>query len=233
MALLIRGLIKQFKSPIVLFGVGYNQNLQSPDFTKRQNDSVRVLTDSASLITVRDSVTAEYLKSIGASSILMCDPAIFLSEIDSNMILKDNSRLKIGINLAQHGWDRQEQLTDKIVKIYANLIKKLSHPNARFYYFMHEPNEERIIEMFKVRGVSFEGIVRTDDSHKLKATYGKVDLTISMMLHSTILAFGAGTPSISIGYDKKNASFMQLTRQDNRHISVDISQQCCTRRNIL
>jgi polysaccharide pyruvyl transferase WcaK-like protein len=48
-----------------------------------------------------------------------------------------------------------------------------------------------------------------------------MDITISMMLHSTILAFASGVPSISLGYDKKNKSFMQLTGQSNRYLDIN------------
>src|SRR6185437_9215529 len=99
-------LIKQFKSPIVLFGVGYNQNLKAPDLTKRQNDSTKMLADSASLITARDEETVGVLKDLGVNSTLMCDPAIFLSEVDSDLIHSDSTHLNVGINLAQHGWHR-------------------------------------------------------------------------------------------------------------------------------
>jgi polysaccharide pyruvyl transferase WcaK-like protein len=42
-----------------------------------------------------------------------------------------------------------------------------------------------------------------------------------MMLHSTILAFGANVPAVCIGYDKKNLSFMQLTGQERRYIEAN------------
>jgi len=215
-------LIEQINTPIVLFGVGYNHNLGAPEFSKRQLKSVVTLSGKSALQLVRDEVTYDFLKQHGIDSTLMCDPAIFLQEIDSGLIKKDDDVLRVGINMARHGWNNQRKLKNKLVEVYSDFITKARQEQpVRFYYFVHQPNELLYVELFKKRGIVFDGIINTTDARKLKGAYKNVDITVSMMLHSTILAFGSGVPAICIGYDKKNLSFMEMTGQKDNYINVN------------
>jgi polysaccharide pyruvyl transferase WcaK-like protein len=215
--------INSIERPVALFGVGYNQNLHAKNLNNAQVKSVVTLSNKARVLTVRDEMTQNFLKDIGVDSSLMCDPAIFLSEKKVDFQIRDDDSLKIGINLAHHGWTDMNIMTERIVDCYTSLIKEYHKlpKNVQFIYFMHEPGEKYIIERFNSNGIFFDLIIQAKDSRELKYAYRKMDFTISMMLHSTVLAFGAGTPSISIGYDKKNKSFMKLTNQQSRYISID------------
>jgi len=44
----------------------------------------------------------------------------------------------------------------------------------------------------------------------MKYIYEKLDLVISMMLHSSIFAYSSGTNFINIAYNEKNYAFMRL-----------------------
>jgi polysaccharide pyruvyl transferase WcaK-like protein len=50
----------------------------------------------------------------------------------------------------------------------------------------------------------------------LRWFYGELDLMLSMMLHSSILAFAAGTPVVNLAYDDKNRAFMADTGHPER-----------------
>lgn len=213
-------LIKRIKTPIVLFGVGYNHNLGAPEFSKRQMTSVQALSGKARLIAVRDRVTHDFLKTQGVSSSLMCDPAIFLSE-GKSAIPKHGSVINVGINMARHGWNNQKALQGRLLDSYAELILAIRKQQpANIYYFVHHPNELKYVELLRNRGVIFDGVVNAG-ARETKAAYKRMDVTVSMMLHSTILAFGAGTPTLCVGYDKKNLAFMRLTGQEENYVSVN------------
>jgi polysaccharide pyruvyl transferase WcaK-like protein len=215
-------LIKRINTPIVVFGVGYNHNLGALEFNKRQLKSVVTLGRKVNLQSVRDQETYNFLKRSGINSILMCDPAIFLHDIDSGIIKKSDKSLKIGINMARHGWNNQKLLQDKIIQAYSEFIDNArKEHSAQFYYFVHQPNELLYIELLKKRGIVFDGIVSTTDARELKGAYRNMDITVSMMLHSSILAFGANVPTICVGYDKKNLTFMKMTGQEKNYVSVN------------
>ena len=216
------GFIRKIKTPMSIIGVGYNHNLGAPDFTKRQLDSVKTLSAQASLQSVRDSRTVEFLKQQNINTELMCDPAIFLSERDTGLIKPKAGVLHIGLNIARHGWNNQNKLKDILVDTYYEAVKYIqSKQKAQVYYMIHQPNEQYYVDALREKGIKFAGIIQVSDARELKAAYAHLDFTISMMLHSTILAFGAGVPSISIGYDEKNLAFMKMTGQMERYISVN------------
>lgn len=214
--------IRKIKTPMSIIGVGYNHNLGAPDFTRRQLDSVKTLSSQASLQSVRDSRTVEFLKQQNIDAELMCDPAIFLSEHDTGLINRKAGVLNIGLNIARHGWNNQNKLKDVLVDTYYESVKHIqSKQKAQVYYMMHQPNEQYYVDALREKGVKFAGIIQVSDARELKAAYAHLDFTISMMLHSTILAFGAGVPSINIGYDDKNLAFMKMTGQLKRYVSVN------------
>ena len=184
-------LIESITTPIVLFGVGYNHNLGAPEFSERQLNSVHTLAHKARIQAVRDKVTHDFLKRHGIESAIMCDPAIFLSEIDQQDDM-DGGTLKIAINMARHGWNNQAALQDRIVDAYAELIQNIKKQQpSRFYYFVHQPNELKYVDLLQKKGITFDGIVNAS-ARETKSAYRRVDVSVSMMLHSSILAFGAG-----------------------------------------
>ncbi len=214
--------IRKITTPISIVGVGYNHNLGSPDFSERQLESVRTISSQATLQSVRDSRTVDFLKEQGIEAELMCDPAIFLSERDTGLVTRREGTVNVGVNIARHGWNNQDKLKDALVDAYYEAIRRIgSAQKARFYYMMHQPNERYYVDALRQRGVEFAGVINVSDARELKGAYANLDFTISMMLHSTILAFGAGVPSINVGYDDKNIAFMRMTGQAHRYVGVD------------
>ena len=214
--------IPKIKTPMSIIGVGYNHNLGAPDFTKRQLESVRTLSSQANLQSVRDSRTVDFLKEQNINAELMCDPAIFLSERDTGLVKRKPGVINVGLNIARHGWNNQNKLKDILIDTYYQAVKQIqSKQKARIYYMMHQPNEQYYIDALQEKGIEFAGIIQVADARELKGAYANLDFTISMMLHSTILAFGAGVPSINVGYDDKNLAFMQMTGQAKRYVSVN------------
>lgn len=215
-------LINQIQTPIVIFGAGYNHNFGAGEFTSHQLESVKALGLRAKLQSVRDLNTQTFLQRLGVSSELVGDPAMFLERASIAQLsdLKTDGP-RVAINIASHGWKQQLQFESLLIEAYVAMIQTLKRDyNAIVYYFIHHPGEHMVVEQLKSRGITFEEVINTP-ARETKAHYGSMDLTISMMLHSTILAFGEGVPSICIGYDDKNKEFMDLTGQSGRYIRVD------------
>jgi polysaccharide pyruvyl transferase WcaK-like protein len=214
-------IIELIKKPIAVFGVGYNHNIGAKPFTARQAKSVQILSQRAALQTVRDENTIEFLRSFDINSAqLMCDPAIFLSERDTGLV-KKTARFAIGVNLARHGWNRENHLQERLIQTYTKVFQQLQKSyDVEFFYMMHQPKEQIYYEAFKHADIPIS-LVKTDDARELKAAYSKLDISLSMMLHSSILAFGAGVPIVEVGYDLKNEAFMELIGQRDLYTTVD------------
>jgi polysaccharide pyruvyl transferase WcaK-like protein len=214
--------IERITVPIVVYGAGYNQNTGVADLNPAQKESVRLLGRKAKLQGVRDEGTRDFLSSIGVQSDLIGDPAMFLQgQGDVARAPRGKKRLVVGLNIAAHGWSKQAELLPSLVKTYAQFAKAFAaeHPEAQFMYCMHYPNESQVVDMLRAEGVQIAQVIQGDARH-LKQAYEGMDLVVSMMLHASILAFGAGTPVISVGYDVKNESFMELTGQRQRFTKV-------------
>jgi len=214
-------LIQRIQKPLVVFGVGYNQNIGSKAFTKKQAESVRVLSSQATLQMIRDYNTQDFLQTCGVDSAeIMCDPAIFLSERNAGLVQK-TKKLAIGINMARHGWDRQSEMEQQFIETYTQICKTVAERHdAQFFYMMHQPKERVYFDALKDTGIDIS-LVQTDDARELKAAYAQLDVSLSMMLHSSILAFGAGTPIVEVGYDLKNEAFMKLIGQEDLYTTID------------
>lgn len=211
-------LIRRINTPLVIFGAGYNHNFQSAQFNSRQIESIKTLGQKARMHGVRDINTVDFLKKHGVTAELVGDPAMFLKKATNKSRPKE---ITIGINIAAHGWKQQSVYQSLLVDTYADMIKRIKqHHHVAFRYFVHHPAEHEIIEALQQKGVVFASVVDSD-ARSTKAEYATVAFTVSMMLHSTILAFGEGKPAIAVGYDDKNKSFMDLTHQSKRYTRVD------------
>lgn len=210
-------LIDSISVPIVVVGAGLNRNTGSAPFSAEQVESIVALGTRAKLQSVRDYNTLEFLRQYGVRSEMTGDPAMFLK---TDPVKKAGGGLRIGLNIAAHGWKQQTQYEDAIVIAYADMAKKLAtEQGAVFKYFIHHPGELRAIELLRRQGVKFEEII-SGDARTVKAAYAGVDLAVSMMLHSTIFAFGEGVPVVCVGYDDKNRAFMELTGQLGQFVPV-------------
>jgi polysaccharide pyruvyl transferase WcaK-like protein len=214
-------LIKSIEIPIVLYGIGYIRNLGDRGLNGGQVESIRLLNKRAKLTSVRDECTYKFLRNLGISHVhTIGDPAIFLGSKETSQINLDESRIKIGVNVACHYWTLYHQYLNKTIAEYAKTCKFLiKNLNAEIIYLKHHPGEEYVIKLLKKK-LSIKVADPIFDPYKMKYIYGKLDLVISMMMHSTILAFGSGVPIINVAYDIKNYNFMEFINQKDKVIDV-------------
>ncbi|MEK6918370.1 MAG: polysaccharide pyruvyl transferase family protein [Nanoarchaeota archaeon] len=210
-------LINKIKIPIIIFGVGYNHNFGDKNLSSKELKSIIFLNRKAKLSSVRDLETKEFLKKLGFNADYIGDPAIFLKSKKIN--LKFEKNIKIALNIAQHGWKFQDKYTPQLVDYYTELIKNLGRTyNAKFFYIRHHSNENRVIKILKKRFPDMT--ICKYGPYETKYIYENMDLVISMMLHSSIFAFGSSVPVFNIAYDKKNHAFMRAINQENSFIDV-------------
>lgn len=212
-------IISEVNIPIVIFSPGININLNAPQLSEEVKESIIYLNKKSRLSSVRDSNTKRVLNSWGLKTENIGDPAIHLKTKEDNLKL-DRDKLKIGINFACHTKYSDNDNFNKLFDFYVNLIKRISKDNKiELIYFQHHPKEKRLIKLFR-KQFPFMKVV-DQEPRKLKNAYSKIDLMISMMLHSTIFAFSNNIHFVNVAYNKKNNAFMEDIGQKKNVIQME------------
>lgn len=201
--------IEAIKIPIIIFGVGYIREVGARRLKDKEIKSIIQLNKKASLIGVRDYYTKNFLIKHGLPKnkiYLIGDPAILLKEKKPKN-LKLSSRVKIGLNLNYSGWLGFGQWRQDILKAYRETAEYfIKNHKAQIYYLVHHPDEANIYPELKIPNLK---IINLEPAEQ-KYFYSQLDLVIGMMLHSCVMAFGAGTPEINVAYDIRNKSFAKF-----------------------
>ncbi|MEB0012025.1 polysaccharide pyruvyl transferase family protein [Glaciimonas sp. Gout2] len=214
--------------PLVVFGSGVNFNNPSEQFDFDINNSLRdaftKLDDRVDLLAVRCELTFNFLRSLGLKKPrLLCDPAVFLKANDSPY-RTTSEHISIGVNLAFHG-PFVEAILKKNLHIYVALLQSIQNKfKVKFYYLIHSDEEFLIVKLLKFSGIKIDVI----DEHggDLVDAYGNLDVVLCQMMHSNILSFNAGVPTLNIAYDSKNFGFNKLIGMENFCVSVyDLSEE--------
>lgn len=212
--------IKKIIPPLIIFGVGYIREIGARQLTKTEINSIIFLNDFAKLVSVRDYYTKKFLIKRGLSSKkikVIGDPAIFLEE-EKIKKLRFNNKIKIGFNLNYSGWLGFGKYEKTILNSYQETLEYFKDKyNADIYYLLHHPDEKKVLKKLNIKNIEIIDL----SPKQQKYFYSKMDLIIGMMLHSVVLAFGAGTPEINVGYDLRNKSFAKFINCPELIISSD------------
>jgi len=205
--------IAAIKKPIVLFGVGYIREVGAPALSAAARQSVARLAERATHIGVRDHNTKDFLVQAGIAPArvkVIGDPAALLEEKRPRRFKMSAHPVRIGLNLNYSGWLGFGKWRDDILQAYRAVAEHFqdeyggpSGPGLEIYYLQHHPGEKNIYPALKIRGLRVVNLPPAEQ----KYVYGRLDLIVGMMLHSSVLAFGAGTPFVSLAYDLRNHSF--------------------------
>ncbi len=236
--------IAGIKKPIVIFGVGYIREIGAPALDSRAAETIAALVSRAALVGVRDYKTKEFLLKQGEASsriAVIGDPAVLLREKKTRLFgLADGGAsgtakiksvrakerpLRIGFNLNYSGWLGFGEWRQDILRAYREVIdyfQKQYGPrhgrDVEIYYLKHHPGEDNIYPELAVDDLRIVDLPPREQ----KYVYGQLDLVVGMMLHSGVLAFGAGTPEISVAYDLRNHSFAEFI--GHPELVVDLNQ---------
>lgn len=211
-------LIAAVRKPIVLFGVGHNRHYGDSGLDAGQRQSLQLLGQKAALCGVRDRLTLDMLEELGIRATLTGDPALYLQPRKPWRV-PPRRPPAIGFNIACHGWGGQAELFQPTLDMFRRVIRRLvAGHDPGLFYMVHTDVEKPVAKRL---AREFPGLrICRQPAPKLRYMYGQLDLVISMMLHSSILAFAAGTPVINIAYDDKNRAFLEDVGQAQRCFSV-------------
>lgn len=227
--------IKAITSPIAIFGAGYIKEVDAPELKPEAARSVAFLASQAKFVGVRDNNTKNFLIKYGCSAKkidVIGDPAALLTEkkpsIKKITALKLNNKkshpLKIGLNLNYSGWLGFGKWHDDILNAYREVAEYFQKEygckdgrDVQIYYLKHHSGENKIYPQLKIKGLK---IIDLNPSEQ-KYVYGQLDFVVGMMLHVGVMAFGAGTPEISVAYDLRNHSFAEFIGHPELVVDLD------------
>ncbi len=198
-------IVRAIKRPMVIFAVGFGNEIGAKPLPKRMLESIVFLNNRAILASVRDQNSYEILRNAGYTKPLhlIGDAAILLEGQEVSLEQSDSA---VGFNINYSGWLGFGKYQDKILAAYRECIDNVQEKyNATPYYLVHHPGEYEILERLD-RKIAVLDLTAKEQ----KYAYSKLDLSICMMLHAAILNFAAGTPMINVAYDAKNIAFAKF-----------------------
>lgn len=179
----------------------------------------RIILNRVNIITLRDEDSSLLLRNIGITRpeiIVTADPVFTLTAVDDNQVEEilsregiDLSKPLLGVSIRKWGSQKTEML---IADAIDGLIKNYDY-NIVFIP-MHMPNDletiKRVQNMMKFKSYALSGNYSVREYMGL---VGKMDILISMRLHTLIFAAVQNIPMIGIIYDPKVQSILDLVDQ--------------------
>ncbi len=206
-------LFEKIKVPILLIGIGCNNNLGSDVFQgelkSKAKKSIKLINDLAVISTVRDQRTFNLLKKLGIKKHkLQLDPANFLK------VPKLPKEKRVAINLAQHSpalgrFDGDKKTRNKNIKYFSKIGKYLQSKGFKIVFIAHDALEQSLILDLQKELPEME-FVNTDNIDKMLYEYARCQFSIGVKMHSNIMSFASGTPFISLYYDQKSIEYLKL-----------------------
>jgi len=217
--------LNSLTKPLVIFGVGYIREVGAPALSAAAIASVVALVKKAVAVGVRDHNTKKFLVKAGVRAghiKVIGDPAVLLSEVRPRKLSRSLTPLahkpkkgpwRLGLNLNYSGWLGfglwREDILNAYRAVVENWQKQFGGALGRgweLYYLQHHPGEKNI---YPALGFKDLRVVNLPPAQQ-KWAYGRLDMVVGMMLHSGVLAFGAGVPTVSVAYDLRNHSFAEF-----------------------
>lgn len=193
-------------------------------------DFVRARLDHAALVTVREKLSYDYVKSLGvrAPLHLTADPAFLLrpaaerriAEILKKERLDAAPRPWIGVSVSETatrwGGGDPERFKTAVAGALDRLIE-LNGGTALFVPHVVNPedpgNDDRLVSRAVIRGMRERGralVLEGDYScEELKGAIGACDLFIGARTHATIAAASQGVPTLALAYSAKAYGIME------------------------
>lgn len=219
-------LFNKIKVPIMLIGIGCNNNIGKDIFEgalkPKARKSIKLINELSSISTVRDKRTYDLLKELGIHKHkMMLDPGNFLR------VPKVPKEKRVAFNLAQHspalgrfdGGIAGKRERDKNIKYFGNIGKYLMSKGYKITFIAHDALEQSTIRDLSKLLPEME-YLNTDDIDVMLKEYARCEFSIGVRMHSNILSFAAGTPFISLYYDIKSIEYNKLIEWSDFGMSV-------------
>lgn len=209
-------LFNKIKVPIMLLGLGCNNNLGKDIFKgelkPKAKKSIKLINKLAKVSTVRDQRTYKLLKNLGITNHkLLLDPANFLK------VPQVPKEKRVAFNMAQHspalgrfdGGEEGQINRSKNISYFTAIGKYLQKKGYKIVFIAHDALEHSIITDLQKELPDME-FVNTDNLNKMLQEYARCEFSIGMKMHSNIMSFASGTPFISVYYDVKSIEYNKL-----------------------
>ena len=216
-------LFSKLKIPIILLGIGNNNNLKNDIFKGNlkpdAEKSIKLINKLASISTVRDERTFDFLNSLGIKKHkLILDPANFLVYPE----IKREKR--VAINIGQHSpilgrFDGNNKIRNKNILYFSNISNHLIKKGYEVVFISHDTLEQSLIIDLKKYVPKLE-YINTDNIDLMLQEYAKCQFSIGVKMHSNIMSFAVGTPFISVYYDKKSIEYLKLLNYSDFGVSI-------------
>ena len=216
-------LFKKITVPIMLIGLGNNQNLKGNVLNSSPKEkvkkSIKLINDLSVISTVRDQRTYDLLSDVGIGNHkLMLDPANFVR------VKPVPKKRKVAIQIAQHApilgrFDGTTELRTYNVNSYAKIAKYLISKDYEVVFVAHDALENSLIVDLQKIVPEIQGL-NTDDLDLMLRTYAECSFTIAMKMHSCIMSFASGTPFINVYYDCKSEEYLDMIGTPELGINV-------------
>lgn len=215
---------KALKKPVYVFA----QSISPYQDRKLLNFAKHYL-DETDLITLREQLSYEYLKSIGIKTPfhLTADPAFLLQAASEDRLLQildiegipDKSELTIGVSVSETltKWVGADQ--SEFLKVMASVCDSLLNKYQSKLIFVphvtydHNPDNDDRITSERLRSKMKEKarayLIKGDYScRELKGVIGKCDLFIGARTHATIASSSQLVPTLALAYSVKAFGIM-------------------------
>jgi polysaccharide pyruvyl transferase WcaK-like protein len=216
-------LFEKIKVPIMLVGLGCNQNLKGNVLNSELKDevkqSIKLINDLAVVSTVRDQHTYDILSGLGINRHrLMLDPANFLD------VKRRPKEKRVAIQIAQHApilgrFDGTTELRTYNIECFAKISRHLIENGYSVVFIAHDALENSLIVDLKAKVSQIE-YLNSDNLDEMLAEYARCEFTIAVKMHSCIMSFASGTPIINVYYDKKSIEYLEMIGCEDMGINI-------------
>lgn len=202
--------VSKIKKPIVFYSIGLNANVANNPKKYRVSREAIAMLKKAMLIGSRDHWTKSWMEDLGIGSKLVPCPSMFISEYKEKQEKKRNNSL-IMLNLIPKSYFVNLNVFESAM---ASIIKEIKSMGFSFQINSHNSDvpvqyEEEFSEKYDISLKIFSNPV------DLIEEYGKARMSIVMRAHPILFSITKRTPFISVKYNYKSESFLELFNMNN------------------
>ena len=161
------------------------------------------------LITARESISYNVLKSINPNTYLIPDPAFCLVPEDMSLPEGIQSDKLLGINLSPLilKYGNGQIIVDNYRKLITHILVNTDYSIALIPHVVKPGNDDRIVLQLLMEEFGQSErvlLVHDDNCMKLKSLIGKCRFFIGARTHATIAAYSQNVPTLVAGYSTKS-----------------------------
>jgi len=208
-----RALIKNIKTPMVFYSLGYNRFRGEPHFNDETLLSLRETRDRAIFFSTRRDGSMKMLKERSFIVKDSPDPAFWLAPSYSQFIKKPYVIMNLAGDVHRYRFNEGNYVTiweflSQIEKIVKFLLKK----NYKVLFALHRMDDllmKNVADKFPQNVYSWDWRNILGNTNIGLGYYKHAYASIGMRGHSQIIPIGLGVPTISLGQQEKNIGLMR------------------------